>query len=86
MGQAKATEVQRAVVDEPLYVRVRGLPFSASEETVATFFDDVDILLKVCMVYNAQDKPTGEAFVEVSTEADVHTALRTTALRWAIGT
>lgn len=58
-------------------VRVRGLPFSASEETVATFFEDVDIPPQgVHMVYNAQDKPTGEAFVEVSTEVDVQRALQ----------
>jgi RNA recognition motif-containing protein len=57
-------------------VRVRGLPFSASEETVAEFFYDVNVQPQgVHMVYNAHDKPTGEAFVEVETDADVTRAL-----------
>ncbi|CUG92591.1 RNA-binding protein, putative [Bodo saltans] len=57
-------------------VRVRGLPFSASEETVAEFFYDVNVQPQgVHMVYNSHDKPTGEAFVEVETDADVMRAL-----------
>lgn len=57
-------------------VRVRGLPFSANEGMVAEFFHDVNIPPQgVHMVYNAQERPTGEAFVEVVSEADVLTAL-----------
>lgn len=58
-------------------VRVRGLPFSANEGTVAEFFTDVRIPPHgVHMVYNAQERPTGEAFVEVMSEEDVALALR----------
>mmetsp|Transcript_34450 Transcript_34450/g.40289 ORF Transcript_34450/g.40289 Transcript_34450/m.40289 type:complete len:477 (+) Transcript_34450:147-1577(+) len=57
-------------------VRVRGLPFSATEATVAEFFSDVRIPPQgVHMVYNPQERPTGEAFVEVESEEDIATAL-----------
>jgi hypothetical protein len=57
-------------------VRGRGLPFSANEAMIAEFFDDVKIPRQgVHMVLNLQDRPTGEAFVEVETEEDVQLAL-----------
>ncbi|KAH8617359.1 putative RNA recognition motif (a k a RRM RBD or RNP domain) [Trypanosoma vivax] len=56
-------------------VRVRGLPYSATEETVAEFFSGVKIPPQgVHMVYNEQDRFTGEAFVEVEDENDVSLA------------
>jgi heterogeneous nuclear ribonucleoprotein F/H len=57
-------------------VRVRGLPFSVNENMIADFFHDVSIPREgVHMVLNLQERPTGEAFVEVETEEDVQQAL-----------
>jgi RNA recognition motif-containing protein len=57
-------------------VRVRGLPFSSTEADVAEFLRGVSIRPQgVHMVYNANERPTGEAFVEVNSDRDVETAL-----------
>ena len=61
----------------PGVVRVRGLPFHASEADVAEFLQGVNIRPQgVHMVFNANERPTGEAFVEVVAERDVDAALR----------
>jgi len=57
-------------------VRIRGLPFSSNESTIAEFLHGVNIPAQgVHMVYDANERPTGEAFVEVLSEADVQAAL-----------
>jgi heterogeneous nuclear ribonucleoprotein F/H len=57
-------------------IRIRGLPFTANESTVAEFLSGVNIPPhSVHMVFNVDERPTGEAFVEVCTEADVNAAL-----------
>lgn len=61
----------------PYVVRIRGLPYAATEETIADFFDGVSIPQQgVHMVYNEQSMPTGEAFVELEKQTDVLLALR----------
>ncbi|CCD16749.1 unnamed protein product [Trypanosoma congolense IL3000] len=58
-------------------VRIRGAPFSATEEAIAEFFSGVRIPTQgVHMVYNEQNRLTGEAFVEVESKDDVLLALR----------
>jgi heterogeneous nuclear ribonucleoprotein F/H len=57
-------------------IRMRGLPYTANESTIADFLAGVNIPAQgVHMVYNANERPTGEAFVEVCSEADVQAAL-----------
>eukprot|EP01062_Namystynia_karyoxenos_P049988 TRINITY_DN385_c0_g2_i2.p1 TRINITY_DN385_c0_g2~~TRINITY_DN385_c0_g2_i2.p1 ORF type:complete len:655 (+),score=222.98 TRINITY_DN385_c0_g2_i2:99-2063(+) len=60
----------------PHVVRLRGLPFSLNEMDVASLFAG----LRVCrhgihMVYSAEEKPTGEAFVEFETSGDAERAV-----------
>ena len=73
-----ARQQQQAGGQQPqrFVVRIRGLPFSANEAMIAEFFNDVRIPRQgVHMVLNLQDRPTGEAFVEVMSEDDVQQAL-----------
>ncbi|ORC87223.1 heterogeneous nuclear ribonucleoprotein H/F [Trypanosoma theileri] len=57
-------------------VRIRGVPYTATEESIAEFFTGVKIPPQgVHMVYNEQNRPTGEAFVELEDEGDVAAAL-----------
>ncbi|KAH9588997.1 RNA recognition motif domain [Trypanosoma melophagium] len=57
-------------------VRIRGVPYTATEESIAEFFSGVKIPPQgVHMVYNEQNRPTGEAFVELEDEGDVLAAL-----------
>jgi RNA recognition motif-containing protein len=68
---------QQQQQQRPAYpvVRLRGLPFSANESTIAEFLHGVNIPPQgVHMVYDANERPTGEAFVEVVSEADVQAA------------
>eukprot|EP01065_Artemidia_motanka_P005943 TRINITY_DN12890_c0_g1_i1.p1 TRINITY_DN12890_c0_g1~~TRINITY_DN12890_c0_g1_i1.p1 ORF type:complete len:311 (+),score=56.45 TRINITY_DN12890_c0_g1_i1:53-985(+) len=59
-----------------LVVRLRGLPFSATEVDVANFLTGVKIANRgVHMVLLADNRPSGEAFVEVMSREDVHIAL-----------
>eukprot|EP00760_Papus_ankaliazontas_P039038 PhM_4_TR9472/c0_g1_i1/m.2148/K14947/ESRP1_2; epithelial splicing regulatory protein 1/2 len=53
-------------------IRLRGLPFNATEVSVAQFLDGINIAPRgVHLVFNGDDKFTGEAFVEVLTSTDV---------------
>eukprot|EP01006_Ploeotia_vitrea_P047930 TRINITY_DN67179_c10_g3_i1.p1 TRINITY_DN67179_c10_g3~~TRINITY_DN67179_c10_g3_i1.p1 ORF type:complete len:594 (+),score=44.00 TRINITY_DN67179_c10_g3_i1:124-1782(+) len=57
-------------------VKLRGLPFSCNELDIATFFAGLNILQRgIHMVYNSNDKPTGQAFVEFKFDSDVKAAL-----------
>ncbi|AAQ15845.1 heterogeneous nuclear ribonucleoprotein H/F, putative [Trypanosoma equiperdum] len=60
----------------PFVVRIRGVPYSASEEAIAEFFAGVKIPPQgVHMVYDERNRLTGEAFVEVEDRNDVLLAL-----------
>lgn len=75
-GNRRRERQQQVQGPQRFCVRIRGLPFSANEAMIAEFFDDVKIPRQgVHMVLNLQDKPTGEAFVEVETDEDVQMAL-----------
>eukprot|EP00743_Colponemidia_sp_Colp-15_P025219 GILK01037732.1.p1 GENE.GILK01037732.1~~GILK01037732.1.p1 ORF type:complete len:106 (-),score=9.24 GILK01037732.1:135-452(-) len=57
-------------------VRVRGLPYAATEAAVGEFFTDVSIAPQgVHLAYSGDDRPTGEAYVEVLTKEDMDRAL-----------
>ncbi|EKG08457.1 heterogeneous nuclear ribonucleoprotein H/F, putative [Trypanosoma cruzi] len=60
----------------PHVVRIRGVPYAATEESIAEFFAGVKIPPQgVHMVYNEQNRPTGEAFVELENDSDLVAAL-----------
>ncbi|XP_008308812.1 heterogeneous nuclear ribonucleoprotein H3 isoform X2 [Cynoglossus semilaevis] len=64
--------------DEGYVVRVRGLPWSCTQEEVASFFSDCDIVGKVngvCFTYSKEGRPSGEAFIELKTADDFKSAL-----------
>ncbi|KAG7159863.1 Heterogeneous nuclear ribonucleoprotein H2-like, partial [Homarus americanus] len=59
--------------DEETVVRVRGLPWSATVEDVVKFFDGVNIKNGrdgVHLTLSREGRPSGEAYVEVSSEED----------------
>uniref|UniRef100_A0A671KXL5 Heterogeneous nuclear ribonucleoprotein H3 (2H9) n=1 Tax=Sinocyclocheilus anshuiensis TaxID=1608454 RepID=A0A671KXL5_9TELE len=59
-------------------VRIRGLPWSCTQEEVASFFSDCDIVGKVngvCFTFSKEGRPSGEAFVELKTSEDFKKAL-----------
>eukprot|EP01062_Namystynia_karyoxenos_P049989 TRINITY_DN385_c0_g2_i3.p2 TRINITY_DN385_c0_g2~~TRINITY_DN385_c0_g2_i3.p2 ORF type:complete len:694 (+),score=263.57 TRINITY_DN385_c0_g2_i3:84-2084(+) len=59
----------------PHVVRLRGLPFSLNEMDVASLFAGLGVRRHgIHMVYSAEEKPTGEAFVEFETAGDVERA------------
>uniref|UniRef100_A0A674PB97 Heteroous nuclear ribonucleoprotein H3 n=1 Tax=Takifugu rubripes TaxID=31033 RepID=A0A674PB97_TAKRU len=64
--------------DEGYVVRIRGLPWSCTQEEVAGFFSDCDIIGKVngvCFTYSKEGRPSGEAFIELKTAEDFKNAL-----------
>eukprot|EP00299_Pterocystis_sp_00344_P012813 c6206_g1_i1.p1 GENE.c6206_g1_i1~~c6206_g1_i1.p1 ORF type:complete len:355 (+),score=49.20 c6206_g1_i1:1013-2077(+) len=56
-------------------VWMRGLPFSANELDIRSFFSDVAVPLNVSLLLNRQGKASGEGFAEFATEVDVTHAL-----------
>lgn len=64
--------------DEGYVVRIRGLPWSCTQEEVASFFSDCNIVGKVdgvCFTFSKEGRPSGEAFVELKTADDFKTAI-----------
>ncbi|KAJ9452121.1 RNA-binding protein fusilli [Diplonema papillatum] len=58
-------------------VKLRGLPFAATELDIANFFVGLNIAVQgIHLVYNSDSRPSGEAFVEFQTSADVNGALQ----------
>ena len=56
-------------------IRVRGLPFSTSEEEVIKFFDKCSIK-EVHFCKNRDGRPSGGAFIEMETLRDVKEGLK----------
>ncbi|KAG5831245.1 hypothetical protein ANANG_G00301760 [Anguilla anguilla] len=64
--------------DEGFVVRIRGLPWSCTQEEVASFFSDCDIIggvNGVCFTFSKEGRPSGEAFVELKTAEDFKNAI-----------
>ena len=58
--------------------QVRGLPWEATEMDLCKFFKDCEIVggpRGIFLCQNDRGQPTGEAFIEMETQADVDTAL-----------
>uniref|UniRef100_A0A8D2ZTD5 Heterogeneous nuclear ribonucleoprotein H3 (2H9) n=1 Tax=Scophthalmus maximus TaxID=52904 RepID=A0A8D2ZTD5_SCOMX len=67
-----------SVNEDGYVVRIRGLPWSCSQEEVASFFSDSDIIGKVngvCFTYSKEGRPSGEAFIELKSAEDFKDAL-----------
>uniref|UniRef100_G3PUH7 Heterogeneous nuclear ribonucleoprotein H3 (2H9) n=1 Tax=Gasterosteus aculeatus aculeatus TaxID=481459 RepID=G3PUH7_GASAC len=63
---------------EGYVVRIRGLPWSCTQEEVACFFSDCDIVGQVngvCFTYSKEGRPSGEAFIELTMPEDFKNAL-----------
>ena len=56
-------------------IRVRGLPFSATEEEVIKFFNNCNIQ-QVHFCKNRDGRPSGGAFIEMETLRDVKEGLK----------
>ncbi|XP_023677279.1 heterogeneous nuclear ribonucleoprotein H3 isoform X1 [Paramormyrops kingsleyae] len=64
--------------DEGFVVRIRGLPWSCTQEEVASFFSDCEIVggvSGVCFTYSKEGRPSGEAFIELKTADDFKNAI-----------
>lgn len=56
--------------DEGYIVKLRGLPWSATEEHIMKFLDDANII-KVHLTFSKEGRPSGEAFVELESMEDL---------------
>lgn len=70
----KATESNAFVDPSVFIVRMRGLPYSATEEQIREFYEDVAIG-NVHLTFDHMGRPSGEAFVELPDEATQKQAL-----------
>jgi RNA recognition motif-containing protein len=57
------------------FVKMRGLPYSASEDEVLEFFGLAEELIKVHFIQDMNGRPSGEAFAEFTTEESATLAL-----------
>eukprot|EP00756_Hemistasia_phaeocysticola_P040984 Hpha_TRINITY_DN16892_c0_g3::TRINITY_DN16892_c0_g3_i1::g.150056::m.150056/K12898/HNRNPF_H; heterogeneous nuclear ribonucleoprotein F/H len=65
------------IVPGDVVVRLRGLPFAATELDIANFFGGVNISQQgIHLVFNHDNRPSGEAFVEMESPEDLEPALR----------
>lgn len=65
--------------DDGYVVKLRGLPWSATVEEILKFFRDSKVVggkNGVHMTTSREGRPSGEAFVEFSTEEDLKQALK----------
>ncbi|XP_054475743.1 heterogeneous nuclear ribonucleoprotein H3 isoform X1 [Anoplopoma fimbria] len=70
--------VRMSLNEEGYVVRIRGLPWTCTQEEVASFFSDCDIVGKVngvCFTYSKEGRPSGEAFIELKMSEDFKNAL-----------
>jgi len=70
--------MDRDKTDDPSVIKVRGLPWEATEMDLCKFFKDCEIVggpRGIFLCQNDRGQPTGEAFIEMETQADVDTAL-----------
>jgi len=65
--------------DEGFVVRLRGLPWSTTNEEILKFFEEchiVDGLNGIHMTYTREGRLTGEGYLELTCEEDVERALK----------
>ena len=65
---------QTGHADDQLFVKLRGLPYSAVENQIAQFFQPLQVVA-VQLAYNANGQPSGFGFVQFRSAEDVATAL-----------
>ena len=58
------------------FVRMRGLPYSATEGDISAWFNSVGVTPKLIhIVFNSSNRPSGEAYVEFNTPEDCQLAM-----------
>jgi len=65
--------------DEKFVVRVRGLPWSATQDEIAEFFCNCNIdggAKGIHLTTNREGRPSGDAYIELETQDDVTQALK----------
>ncbi|GMS96033.1 hypothetical protein PENTCL1PPCAC_18208 [Pristionchus entomophagus] len=62
------------ISEEGRLIKLRGLPFSASDKDIKEFLSDVEVE-EVVFGRNAEGRPSGEAFVRLASKDDVKAAL-----------
>lgn len=69
------SEEQNSLATTPYTIKMLGLPFRAKEEDVRVFFHPISV---VAVRFTSDDKgrPTGRAYADFSSEADLKSALR----------
>ena len=72
----------REMATEVHYIRMRGLPFRASDDDIRAFFKSARTsptpyvnILQVSVEYGADGRPTGEALMQVASQADSEKAM-----------
>ncbi|KAG9344352.1 hypothetical protein JZ751_011021 [Albula glossodonta] len=78
ISRADVGDLAMSLSDEGFVVRIRGLPWSCTQEEVASFFSDCDIIggvNGVCFTFSKEGRPSGEAFVELKTADDFKNAI-----------
>lgn len=63
------------VNDDNFIIKMRGLPYSATEEEVMEFFDNDSSLVKVHLITDRNGRPSGQAFAEFNDEDARETAM-----------
>ncbi|KAI6209921.1 Heterogeneous nuclear ribonucleoprotein H3 [Aphelenchoides besseyi] len=56
------------------FVRIRGLPYSATPDDIKKFFDKINVT-DVYVMHNSEGKPNGEAYVQLASAEDLEKAL-----------
>ena len=77
-GVARQGEEEKnlnVLASTPFTLKMRGLPFKASEEDIRTFFYPISVV-SVRLTSDKQGRPSGRAYVDFETGADMKSALR----------
>lgn len=75
VDKTENSKLKRTSQSNALTLKMRGLPFKAKEKEIMDFFSPLK-LEDIRIIKNSKGKPTGAAFVDFSSEADVKEALR----------
>ena len=65
--------------DASTFLRLRGLPFNVTRRDIINFFDGYNVDGNseiIIQIRNTDDKPTGEGYVQLPSNADVDMALQ----------
>jgi len=76
-NESEYNPAQQVIVEEiSHFVKLSGLPWKATEDEIADFLGDIEIIGKVHIATNEAGRPTGDAFVKLGTKADLDKAMK----------